>query len=281
MTSEPSQTPSTAGPPESDPGKNLGVYLNDHLAGSVLGDQLARRCLRSNEGSKLGRFLARLVAEIGEDRAELERIMTRVGARRSRIKPALAWTAEKVGRLKLNGQLLGYSPLSRLVELEGLMLGISGKLALWVALRPVLGDDPRIEGIDLERLAERARAQRQTIERLRRRAADPRWDTIVAAILLQREAGGDLARLLRTIAAAQEDAARVEADARSLTAQARFTAWLVTLLPAGAALLAELASPGLVAGLLAHPLSAWLVATAAVLQVLAFTAIARLARSAR
>jgi tight adherence protein B len=67
------------------------------------------------------------------------------------------------------------------------------------------------------------------LERLRRRAADPAWDTIVAAILLQREAGGDLASLLRATAAAQEEAERVEADARTASAQARFTAWLVTL----------------------------------------------------
>ena len=117
------------------------------------------------------------------------------------------------------------------------------------------------------------------LERLRRRAADPAWDAIVAGILLQRDAGGDLAGLLCDQSAALEAAERIEREARAATAQARFTARLVLLLPAGAALLAELASPGLVAGLLAHPLSAWLVATAAVLQALAFTAIARLARS--
>ena len=38
-----------------------------------------------------------------------------------------AWTAEELERLKLNGQLAGYSPLSRLVELEGLAVGIEGK----------------------------------------------------------------------------------------------------------------------------------------------------------
>ena len=79
--------------------------------------------------------------------------------------------------------------------------------------------------------------------------ADPAWDTIVAAILLQREAGGDLAGLLRTSRRAR-GAARLEADARSATAQARFTAWLVALLPVGAAALAELARPGYVGELL-------------------------------
>jgi tight adherence protein B len=116
------------------------------------------------------------------------------------------------------------------------------------------------------------------LERLRRRAADNRWDTIVAAILLQRDAGGDLARLLRTIAAAQEDAARVEADARSLTAQARFTAWLVTLLPAGAALLAELAHPGYAVSLVRTPLTAVLLVVAVGCQVTAGILVRRIAR---
>ena len=116
------------------------------------------------------------------------------------------------------------------------------------------------------------------LEGLRRRAADPAWDAIVAGILLQRDAGGDLAGLLRDQAAALEAADRIGRDARAATAQARFTARLVLLLPVGAAALAELASPGLIAGLLAHPLSVWLVGMAAVLQLTAILAVARLAR---
>jgi tight adherence protein B len=117
------------------------------------------------------------------------------------------------------------------------------------------------------------------LERLRRRATTPAWDAIVAGILLQRDAGGDLAGLLRDQAVALEAADRIERDARVATAQARFTARLVLLLPVGAAALAELAGPGLIAGLLAHPLSVWLVGMAAVLQATAILAIARLARS--
>ena len=119
----------------------------------------------------------------------------------------------------------------------------------------------------------------EALEGLRRRAADTAWDAIVAGILLQRDAGGDLAGLLRDQAAALEAADRIGRDARAATAQARFTARLVLLLPAGAAVLAELASPGLVAGLLDHPLSVWLVAMAAVLQLAAILAVARLARA--
>jgi tight adherence protein B len=116
------------------------------------------------------------------------------------------------------------------------------------------------------------------LERLRARARAPAWDTIVAAIGLQREAGGDLAGLLRSIAAGLEDAARDEADARSATAQARFTAWLVALLPVGAAALAELADPGFVVGLLRAPLAPWLLGAAAVCELLACVLIGRIAR---
>jgi tight adherence protein B len=116
------------------------------------------------------------------------------------------------------------------------------------------------------------------LERLRARAGDPAWETIVAAILLQREAGGDLAGLLRSIAARLEDAARVEAEARGATAQARFTAWLVALLPLGAAVLAELARPGYVGSMLRAPLAPFMLGAAATCQLIACVAIRRIAR---
>ena len=118
------------------------------------------------------------------------------------------------------------------------------------------------------------------LERLRLRAADPAWDTLVAAILLQRDAGGDLAALLRGLAERLEDARRAEADARSATAQARFTAWLVTALPAGAAGLTELGSPGYLASLLRSPLSTALVGASVVLQLAALAAVRRISRVA-
>ena len=72
---------------------------------------------------------------------------------------------------------------------------------------------------------------------------------------------------------------RAEADARSATAQARFTAWLVTLLPVGAAVLAELAQPGSVASLARTPAAAALAAAALLLEVVAMVAIRRIART--
>lgn len=122
------------------------------------------------------------------------------------------------------------------------------------------------------------------LERLRARAAGGpgaagrAFELIVAAVLLQHRAGGDLSRLLREAAAAIEEALRLERDARTLTAQARFTGLLVAFLPIGAAALAELGSPGYLATLARSPLTAWLAGCAALFQLAALVLIQRIAR---
>jgi tight adherence protein B len=113
---------------------------------------------------------------------------------------------------------------------------------------------------------------------LRNRAAHPAWDTLIAAILLQREAGGDLAGLLRSIADSAEHARRVEADARGLTAQARATARLVAGLPCVALALGELLLPGTLGALVADPRSRLLLLAGAALAAVALVAIGRIAR---
>ena len=151
--------------------KLLGIYLNDHLAGSTAGLELAKRAAGENEGTEYGDTLARVAEEIDEDRDALQRIMDALEIKRDHPKVFAGWVAEKLGRLKPNGQLLGYSPLSRLVELEGLAIGITGKLSLWEALLEVAGNDERLDAAELKRLSERAESQRAEVWRLRQRAA--------------------------------------------------------------------------------------------------------------
>jgi hypothetical protein len=150
----------------------LSIYLNDHLAGATAGVELARRTAASNRSTSYGPVLQALAEEIEQDRSTLLEIMDRLSVGRDQLKVALSWGAEKAGRLKLNGELFRYSPLSRLEELEGLSLGVEGKLALWLALRQTHGGDKRLRGIDFEELVKRARSQRRRIERQRRRAAE-------------------------------------------------------------------------------------------------------------
>jgi hypothetical protein len=149
----------------------LAIYLNDHLAGSTGGLELARRALGANRGTPFEAPLERLATEIAEDRDALVDVMDRLGVGRDPIKVIAGWAAEKAGRLKLNGSLTGYSPLSRVLELEMLGLGVEGKRAMWRALRELAATDARLEGVDLDELARRAERQRRLIEQQRLRAA--------------------------------------------------------------------------------------------------------------
>jgi hypothetical protein len=126
---------------------------------------------RENDGSELGAFLDALHVEIAEDRDTLVALMRALGIEPARSKVGAGWVAEKLGRLKLNGQLTGYSPLSRLLELEGLASGINAKLALWLSLAQVRTRDARLERFDFDALAERARSQRERLEPFRLAAA--------------------------------------------------------------------------------------------------------------
>ncbi|HSD25096.1 MAG TPA: type II secretion system F family protein, partial [Solirubrobacterales bacterium] len=127
---------------------------------------------------------------------------------------------------------------------------------------------------DLELGAPTADALSGMCERLR----SERIDSLSTALLSQQIAGGDVAALMRRLAAAAAERDRVDDEARAATTQARFTGLLVVALPAGAALFAELLQPGFISRVLAEPASAAMLIAAAGLQILGFAVIRRLGR---
>jgi hypothetical protein len=149
----------------------LAVYLNDHLTGAAVGVELARRAASENKETALGAFLSELATQIEADRRALEEIMSSLGISRDRLKLAAGCVAQRLARLKLNGRLLSYSPLSRLEELEFLSLGIAGKLALWRSLREIADADDRLSTVRLDELIARAEDQRDAVEHRRLEAA--------------------------------------------------------------------------------------------------------------
>lgn len=152
--------------------KLLSIYLNDHYAASLAGHEVAARAAKSNEGNGFGRYLAQLVTEIERERTELEHVMQELDIGIDRLKVSAAWTAEKFGRLKLNGRLRDYSPLSRVIELEALCAGINAKLGLWRALELWRSKGEPIPPIDLTMLIDQAEEQRVRVEELRLKAIE-------------------------------------------------------------------------------------------------------------
>ena len=115
---------------------------------------------------------------------------------------------------------------------------------------------------------------------MRDRLRSERIDWLATALLSQQVAGGDVAALMRRLAAAAADRDRVEDEARAATTQARFTGLLVVALPAGVALFAELLQPGFISRVLAEPASAAMLMAAGALQMVGFALIRRLGRPA-
>ena len=147
----------------------LRTYLQDHHAAAGAGVALARRARDANRAGPFGRELARLADEIAADRETLERVMDELGVPASRAKDGLAVAAERVARLKPNGRVRSYSPLSRVLELEALVSGITAKAALWRSLEVTLGG--RVGGVDLRALHAAALDQARRAEELRVEAA--------------------------------------------------------------------------------------------------------------
>jgi hypothetical protein len=147
------------------------VYLNDHLAGAMLGSDLARQIRDRNEGTPLGDLMRPIAAQIEEDRQTLLDLMDRLDVSRNPVKQATGWVAEKASRVKFSGLASGMPDHGTFMALESITLGVTGKLSLWTALKEVEGEYPPLASFDLDRLIERAEAQRDTLEQQRRAAA--------------------------------------------------------------------------------------------------------------
>jgi hypothetical protein len=150
------------------PNTSLVVYLQDHLAGSAAAVEILRGLGDEHEGQPLGRFASDLLIEVERDRAILETLIERVGGGTSPLKETTAWLGAKLSRFKLGRELS--DDLGVLEALEVVALGIQGKRALWDALSAI-GADPRLRGLDLPNLIERAVSQHDRVEKERLKAA--------------------------------------------------------------------------------------------------------------
>ncbi len=147
--------------------KPINVYLNDHLAGAMLGSDLAGQIRDQSEGTALGDVMTEIAAEIEEDRETLVELMEAMDVSRNPFKQVTGWVAEKASRVKFSGAGSGEPDHGTFMALESLRLGVAGKRCLWLALEQVRDRHQALALLDLARLIERAASQEQTLERER------------------------------------------------------------------------------------------------------------------
>ena len=140
--------------------ERLAIYLNDHLAGSVIALEMLQDLADDPE-------IAQLREEILADREVLERLLARTGSEISQPRQAAAWLTEKLGDVKLYLDDPDQGALRRLEMLETIAMGIFGKESLWASLQESMSGNPLLQGEDYTLLRQRAQQQRERIERLR------------------------------------------------------------------------------------------------------------------
>lgn len=151
----------------------LTIYLRDHLAMARGGMELVERVASANADNPMGPKLDTIMEELDEESDVLKRVMELLDVQPSQLKQATTWLAEKAGRLPLNGQLMGYSPLSRVLELEGLMAAVQARKGLWMTLKDARDVYPEINKIDeqdMTRFAQRADDHLARLEQMHQQA---------------------------------------------------------------------------------------------------------------
>ncbi|MFI2346613.1 hypothetical protein ACH492_06040 [Streptomyces sp. NPDC019443] len=144
----------------------VAIYLNDHLAGATAGVELARRMVQEHGRSAYRGDLETLAAEISRDRRALLELMASLDIAVRRYKICAAWLSERLGRLKPNGRVVRRSPLSMLVEVEALRVGVEGKVLLWRTLLASAAWDQRLDTVRIQELLDGARQQSEVLDSL-------------------------------------------------------------------------------------------------------------------
>lgn len=145
----------------------LGLYLNDHLAGANTGVEMARTLQRDVADGPDAALLGPIGDDVAADVEALRRLMARLGVAQSTVKQAAGWVAEKAHRVGVAVTGTHGPDLARMLAAESLAMGVEGKLALWLAL----SDAAPVPDPDLAVLADRARDQRRRLEAVRLAAA--------------------------------------------------------------------------------------------------------------
>ena len=139
----------------------LPTYLKDHYAGSAGGSELCRRIADSAASEDEARDVHTIAVEIEEDQKALDRLMDRLEVPPSRFKAVGAWVGEKASRLKLRAA----DEAGRVLQYEAMIMGVTGKMQLWLSLQQIESQVPELKGPELEELVRRAEDQRSRLQR--------------------------------------------------------------------------------------------------------------------
>jgi len=95
-------------------------------------------------------------------------------------------------------------------------------------------------------------------------------DLLVTAMLIQRQAGGNLAEILLNIHATIQDRLRIQQEIKTLTAQGRMSGYIIAALPFAIAAVLSVLNPNYLSVLFSHPIGWALLAGGLISQLIGF-----------
>ncbi len=149
----------------------LKIYLRDHLALGLAGVDFCQRVMRQNRDNLIAETLKPFADDLEEEARALTRLMARLDVDPSQLKVTGARLAVRAGKLKLNGELLTYSPLSRLFEIESLLGAVQTRKGLWKTLSDATHLYPDLDDVPMQRYLHRIDGQIELLEDLHQKAA--------------------------------------------------------------------------------------------------------------
>lgn len=174
---------------------------------------------------------------------------------------------------KLNSQL----PEALNIISNGLRAGLSFSQAVSVAgkdLDSPIGD----EFTKIIRDNTLGKSMESSLEDFSERTDDEDVDMFVTAMIIQRQVGGNLSEVLDTISSTIRERVRIKGEVRTLTAQSKLSAVIISLLPVGIALVLSIMNPSYIGQLFDNVIGLIMVGAAVVMMLIGIMILAKLVK---
>lgn len=116
----------------------------------------------------------------------------------------------------------------------------------------------------------------QALEALNERVGSPDFDIVVTAIMIQRQAGGNLAEILDNVSHTMRERERIHGEIKTLTSQQRLTGYVIAGIPIGLGAMFTFINPEYMTLLFTEPLGRMMVGAAVTLELIGFMVIQKI-----
>jgi len=175
--------------------------------------------------------------------------------------------------MKLNGQL----PEALNIISNGLRAGLSFSQAVSVAgkdLESPIGD----EFTKIIRDNTLGKSMEDSLEDFSERTSDEDVDMFVTAMIIQRQVGGNLSEVLDTISNTIRERVRIKGEVRTLTAQSKLSAIIISFLPVGIALVLAIMNPSYIGQLFDNIIGLFMVGAAVIMMFIGIFILSKLVK---